>query len=506
MDRAIFRDRRILLLVSMIVFAIMLVAVKGFHLGLEFQGGVRIPIHLEAPIDGATMEDTINTLKQRINAFGMSQVVVKPLGNQDIIIEVPKSSEDAVKQVEKVLSEEGKFYAVIGGEIAFTGDEVTGIDRTNSRYNRASNEWVVSFGVTEKAAQKFAELAIGRANEPVYMFLDRPDYGIIAIKSSILPPKAPMDEMQKVLELGDKTIPLIVYEDINDLSKQISEYKGKKKIILWEDENIGKTFNGLEVEKVPRTKLVPRVRTTGIKTTIDRWDAAGLMSAPVLSPSLVQEFEAGRILYNFQISGGTGTTNAKDGEQAAKEQIRFLETILMSGRLPVALQIGSVYYISPLLGEQFLQYSIAGFVFALVAVAFMIYLKYKKIKLVLPVLGTGIIELSILIALVGSIGTVDLSAFAGIIAAVGGGVDDQLIITDEVIFRKRKQEKTGESIKRAFAVIMSDAASVIFAMIPLLLSGLVEIVGFAISSIIGTALGVLVVRPAYGAILEHMFK
>jgi preprotein translocase subunit SecD len=39
-------------------------------------------------------------------------------------------------------------------------------------------------------------------------------------------------------------------------------------------------------------------------------------------------------------------------------------------------------------------------------------------------------------------------------------------------------------------------------MVPLLFSGMVEIIGFAISTILGALLGLLISRPAYAAIIE----
>ncbi len=46
----------------------------------------------------------------------------------------------------------------------------------------------------------------------------------------------------------------------------------------------------------------------------------------------------------------------------------------------------------------------------------------------------------------------------------------------------------------------------VVAMLPLLLmSGLVEIIGFATATILGSLLGLFISRPAYGAIAERLF-
>jgi preprotein translocase subunit SecD len=41
-------------------------------------------------------------------------------------------------------------------------------------------------------------------------------------------------------------------------------------------------------------------------------------------------------------------------------------------------------------------------------------------------------------------------------------------------------------------------------MVPLLFSGLVEVIGFAISTMLGSLLGYMLTRPAYAAIVEKI--
>jgi len=53
-------------------------------------------------------------------------------------------------------------------------------------------------------------------------------------------------------------------------------------------------------------------------------------------------------------------------------------------------------------------------------------------------------------------------------------------------------------------MIWSSAAIVVFAMIPLILGGIGALKGFAIATIIGVFVGILVTRPAYAAIIERV--
>ena len=90
----------------------------------------------------------------------------------------------------------------------------------------------------------------------------------------------------------------------------------------------------------------------------------------------------------------------------------------------------------------------------------------------------------------------------GVGVTVGVGVDAQIVITDELL--KRDERKTSEKIELAFGIIKTNATVAIFSMVPLLFSGLVEIIGFATSTMLGALLGYMLTRPAYAAIVEKV--
>ena len=58
--------------------------------------------------------------------------------------------------------------------------------------------------------------------------------------------------------------------------------------------------------------------------------------------------------------------------------------------------------------------------------------------------------------------------------------------------------------RRAFWVIGAAAATTIIAMSPLMVLSLGDLSGFAIFTILGVLIGVLITRPAYGDILRRL--
>jgi preprotein translocase subunit SecD len=103
--------------------------------------------------------------------------------------------------------------------------------------------------------------------------------------------------------------------------------------------------------------------------------------------------------------------------------------------------------------------------------------------------------------------TVDLSAIGGIIATIGTGVDHLIIITDETMRKKEEAVYTfKEKIKAAFFMVFGAASTVIAAMVPLLFLGIGLVKGFAITTIIGVLVGILITRPAYANIVEALHR
>jgi preprotein translocase subunit SecD len=195
--------------------------------------------------------------------------------------------------------------------------------------------------------------------------------------------------------------------------------------------------------------------------------------------------------------------------------------------------------------------SVLSIIGSLIAVGFIIFVRYRNPKIALPIVFTGASEIFILFGLwFSSFATVTLSAIAGIIAAVGTGVDDQIIITDESEEETVKDWK--QKMKTAFFVIFTSAASTIGAMVPILspsfstmivgaggiallaynyftdrtkshyivigalgvtvaviastfpLSPLEQIREFATTTIVGILVGIAITRPAFAKILESM--
>jgi preprotein translocase subunit SecD len=537
------RRIQIVILVALVSLAAVLLrdlnpSTLDVNLGIEFVGGVRIPVMLEHSIDAVAMDQMVETVKTRINKYGLSQAVVRPVGDSEILVEIPQADDSVIKSVETLLKDQGKFEAVIDGKLALAGSDILA-----NAVGGASNEgvtstagggvgWYIGFAASRPGAERFAAAATGKAYYPVYMFLDRPSNASILFDNAWLNNTSDsariMGAMQKAVAKQGDDLEILSPSDFSNNTPASLATKTvfvADKDLATDHPDIYRKLQQLGFNETPSTsgkRLILFERADMIPLTyvseqsemiVNDWRAIGLLSGPTLSPGLANGF----VSQFYQVNGGARGNTPDEQKKNAIAEIKHLKTVISGGRLPVSTFIGSSYTVAPSLGKQFLNYSAIGVLLSVAIVAGLIVLRYRKVLLAVPIVIINVIEMVITLAIVGTFGTLDLAAMAGIITLIGTGVDDQIIITDEMLRKKHAGEEVHEKneeevqrnikarIGRAFEIVVTVASVAIATMLPLFLSGIVEIQGFALSYIIGVLVGVLITRPAYGVMVGEMF-
>ncbi len=215
----------------------------------------------------------------------------------------------------------------------------------------------------------------------------------------------------------------------------------------------------------------------------------------------------GKVTTSVAVSGsGVGKTKL-DAYNDAETNMKKLQTVLITGSLPFKLEIIKLDSISPALGKEFTRGVLLALVAAFIGVCLIIYLRYRKFKLFIPVIITIISEavLTLLIAVLIR-WNIDLASIAGIIAAIGTGVNDQVVMIDESESKSSKQFSMKERLKRAFFIIMCAYATIVVSLLPLWWAGAGLLRGFAFTTLIGISVGVFVTRPAFADILSRLTK
>ena len=93
-SKATDHKTKLVALASLVVLAIIVLLFTPLNFGIDFKGGVRIPLTLERPVDEQTMNLLVNKIKQRLSSLGLKQITVKAVGDSQIYVEVPESDEE----------------------------------------------------------------------------------------------------------------------------------------------------------------------------------------------------------------------------------------------------------------------------------------------------------------------------------------------------------------------------------------------------------------------------
>ncbi len=506
--KKLLHNWRILLLIIVLVGAIATLAVRPLTYGIDISGGVAIVAQTEHPVDKGTMDTVVHSLQNRLNTFGLRDISVEAQGGgggnyQIVLVKVANvSSEAEVKALKDVIQSQGVFYMEFDGTVFGTGKDVeyVGYYKLESAGNGV--RWNVPFRISKSAASKFAKLAKGKPNWPVDMYLDPPVNALLVVpqsvyklmNSSTFNSQAPqaLTLLQRISSAFNTTT--IAYA--NQTAAEIAKLaKGKDKVVLvGVGENLVKPLKAMNITARYIERDVGETDNHLIKK------ALGLYGPYAVDPDLAQ----GIPHQDVQITGTAAN------RVAAEQEANTVYTVLKSGSLPVKLNVIGTEFISPRLGENFKKQAAYAGLGALIAVLLVVYLHYRRWKIAIPIASTSLFEVTIILGVAALIKwNLDLPSIAGIIAAIGTGVDQQVVITDELLggmgqSRISRRSSLLKRMGRAFFIILASAMTTIVAMAFLLFYFVGTLKGFAFTTILGVLIGVLITRPAYAEIAKYL--
>ncbi|MBW2968357.1 MMPL family transporter [Candidatus Woesearchaeota archaeon] len=396
--------------------------------GLDLTGGTRVLLRPESKVSNEDMEVVIDNLKERLNVFGLSDVVVREAsdleGSQYVLIEIAGANQEEVREL---IAKQGKFEAKVGNSTVFRGGndityvcrtaDCSGIDPMKGCGQSAPNQWSCAFRFSIALTPESAE------------------------------------------RQADATRDLDIVVDEESGAEHLSE-----KLYLYLDDAL-----------VDELYIVSDLK--------------------------------GRPATDIMITGGGAGTTQQDAMFNALSNMKRMQTILITGSLPVKMTLEKSDAVSPVLGDDFVRNAFVMAIAALLAVALVIFVRYRKLSIAVPMLITMVAEVLIIFGVAALIQwNIDMAAIAGIIVAVGTGVDDQIVIADET--QRGESQKFGwkERLKRAFFIIMVAYFTGVAAMVPLMFAGAGLLKGFALTTILGISIGVFITRPAFAAIVEILLK
>lgn len=433
--------------------------------GMDIQGGARIIVEpdTDEEITDELMEQIIDTLEQRIDAFGLADMTIREVTIADdrfVQIELAGAETDDMAEL---INRTGQFEARIpvnvqGEEDLTLGDQTYTATVDGDQVTVNDNQYGVGDEFSLSSGDRDIPITVRNASD-----------GSATLSTLAFS--------------GEDIVAVDIDSATSGVSQQGQTWQFEFQVRVSQD--AARQVYDI-VQNFP--KGAQNLQGAELELYLDDELISGLGIANEFQDSLITE---------PLITGGEST------REEAIEEMNQLQSVLQSGALPVPVEIVSENRVSATLGQEFLRTAVLAIIFAILAVATVIFIRYKDPKIAIPLTITSFSELVLIFGAAAAIGwNIDLPAIAGIIAAIGTGVDDQIIITDER--GKTRLMSIKERFKRAFFIIFTSAASTIGAMIPLNFIGAGAIQGFAITTILGVALGVAITRPAYARFLQYM--
>jgi preprotein translocase subunit SecD len=548
----LFKDRRVVLYVAAVALAIIFIGFFGLKFGLDLEGGSYLQLQLQGAVAQVDVSPE-EILKVQFNATAVEKhadsYVVTVAG------QVPATLPDdlgysGAKMVER--ENTTKVTIVASPETVITNYLKKSLDADVKIVGVAPVQYEIRTNVTRDSLNLLLAPVGGRVPQGQDAFVEGVTPDTVDETKKVLDSKLNRLGLQDIkVRIVDNKFILIDLAGMDVATAQdVVGKPGKFEIrIQTEDNQSVHVLYGDAVESVdiPRGDRnggwgVPFVLSEeGAKIFQKAAMDAGAIKNPdahpismyldkdeIFSAPLAAEL-AGSLekapVRNMEARVGAGDA----GSQKAKE----LYIHLREGALPVNVQVVGSGQVSAALGKQFkIQMVIAGII-ALLAVAFMIFYRYREPRIVLPMVTTSFSEVVMMLGIWALAGwRLDLASLAGIITVIGTGVDQLVIITDELMRGGEAASSTAErSIKeraaaaaekaglkvapasskvylsrlsRAFSIILGAAATTAVAMLPLLYMGFGALTGFALIIILGVILGVAIARPAYGRIIGYI--
>ncbi len=549
--RETLSNPKVLMLIGAVILSLLSVALVGIQFGIDFKGGTLFQVQLDEKTTPDKLETISSIISERLDAFGLKDLKVTSLGEDSIAAQIAETDPQKIEQLEALLKTQGKFEATLDGNVLFEGSDILNISKnpaegygvssggTNQQTGQGTFQWQMPFLLNQKAAEKFSKMVFHKCSavsynvqtgtdydcEKTFFFIDRPlgavliiPFDLYAADSDLLGSGNTLHNIPQStsidLLLKNASVPYILAdnnsvfseEQMQNLSSQLAA--GNKKAV------VPKSLSDGRKEKLVSLGFVISEIEAPDGTTPWIWIATGSRQVISITAGIANLDPYVADEKNAKIFSQLVITGAGSSQDDAKRQLKEITVLLETGSLPIAIKSISKETISPLLGKEFLRNVLLIGILAIIAVSLVIFIRYRRLELAAPIIVTGASEIIIIVGVASFLRiNLDLAAIAGILAAIGTGVDHQIIIADELM---KGGSSTGGAdsisyasrLRKAFFIIFAAAATAIVTMLPLIVFsfGFGKLRGFAIMTVLGALIGVLITRRAFSVFAESALR
>lgn len=415
-------------------------------LGLDLQGGVTMRYELQPPADlpagtdvSEMIASTIETLRERIDVYGIKESGMTRQGTNEVVIELPGKSKSEAETIKSVISRVGRLEFRIAGTDDIKNQVQVADERKRLEDLLAANQ--------------------GKGPDEIDVsVLDRrfPDvlYRWVPFSDKILASRRldPTDPTRAVEKLEDLKAADAQGRTMGDQPLTVGDY-----VFVRKDTSPVRTFTGGDIESASASSDPGGGRAVGIHLRSDRATDFGELTGENIGGTMVVVLDDrvaqlpatinDRLTNEFIIQAG-GLGGFTDAE------LKDYLTTIRSGSLQMKPRLLYENTIGPTLGESAIaagvNASIAGLI--IVVVFMVIYYRWHGVHATITLFANCIVLGGILM-LLGA--TVTLPGLAGLVLTFGIAVDANILIYERMREEKDRAHSPAQVVKLGFEKALS---------------------------------------------------
>jgi len=494
----------IVLILALLAGSIYVIATKPTKLGLDLSGGTQLIYEGEPSADNPTVDTedidrTIELLRDRVDALGVSEPEIAPLGTTQIQVSLP-NVQDAERAIEQVGDTAKLYFYDLEPNVVPLDPKVDEVTPANLTAQATTN----LYDAVELASEQNTKCndVCTTTGPQLYLFekgsreyVAGPESNMRDLLSSEEARAVPKDQ-REVLTVPQGTI--VVQDQQDDATATPRYFVLRDRPALSGDDienpeqsfdqnnqpNV--TFDFTDEGRKAFSEVTQKIAFRGQESLGPPYSFAIVLDGDIVSRPVID--------YQENPNGIDGRTGAQISGGFTVQQAQDLATFLKIGALPINLELVSQSTVTATLGQQALDDGLKAGLIGLLLVS-IFFLAYYRFLGAIAILGLAVYAAFFLAMMKLIPITLTLPGIAGLILTIGVAADSNVVIFERIKEEARKGHSMISSIttgyKRGIGTIID--ANVITLLTAFILFGLATagVKGFAFTLGVGTIVSLL---------------
>ncbi len=482
------------------------IATKPTKLGLDLSGGTQLiyqglPSAENPVVDNEDIDRAIEIIRDRVDALGVSEPEIAPLGTDQVQISLP-NVQDTQRAIEQVGDTAKLYFYDLEPNVVPLDPKVTEV--TPANLNQQSTTSLYDAAELASKQDTTCDKVCTTTAPELYLFEKKsrqfvagPETSNRDLFSTDAAKALPKDD-QKIFTVPQGTIVVQDQENIDspDAPPRYFVLRDRPELtgddIKNPEQNFDQnnqpnvTFDFTDEGRAAFAQITKRIAERGQASLGQPYSFAIVLDGTIVTRPIID--------YNENPQGIDGRTGAQISGSFQLQEAQDLATFLKIGALPVELKLISQSTVTATLGQQALDDGLKAGLLGLLLVSIFFLLYYRFLG-VIAIVGLGVYAVFFLAMMKLIPITLTLPGIAGLILTIGVAADSNVVIFERIKEESRKGHSMISSIttgyKRGIGTIID--ANVITLLTAFILFGLATagVKGFAFTLGVGTIVSLL---------------